>query len=351
MKKIFLLLLIFFYFINASEKSWIPHYLENTKLQKKYNEQLISIQTNDQKTTKVPTSLVQQIQTLKHLQEDLGNQDQIPVNQISALQLRSVLALMESVQDHSQLKGKKLYDAMSKDVYISNGIDVLKAVNYLDIKPPLDKPVIEFLTYEIAGEQDSPWWKPRKNTSLLDQLKDFGSDEKKYYGALIARYYLLRTGKYLANIPQDILNHKNYAFSIRDYVEYPAARMVLNARGGIQDRAIVFNGFDLSNLYLNSLDGFQELISFSKVNPQLILRIYLDNNKLETIEHSVFDIFPRLSYLVLSNNKLTSLDPLVFMQLPLKKITLNNNMLTQDTINQLKKVLRNVEIQLQRQSD
>jgi Leucine-rich repeat (LRR) protein len=370
MKYLAVVMLLISIFVTASEKSWIPHYLESKNvLKKKYNEPLVSIQTNDQKTFKIPISLVQQMQTLKNLQEDIGAQDQIPVNQISSSQFRPVLALLESAQGHPQLRGQKLYDAMGKDVHINDGIEVLKAVNYLDIKPPLDKPVIGFLAKQIADEQDSPRWKPRRNIPLTEQLKDFGG-AKIPYGALIARDYFLRTGKNLPNLPQEVLNHENYAFSIQGYLNNQLLRARLADRrvpgldmaffDRMQSRSFPQPGLqvpgprggdmynrviDLSQLNLNSLEGMENLQPTYHYSISETLTLYLDQNKLKNIELESFTGMPALQYIDLSNNKISEIDPAVFSSLnALKYLILRNNPLTYESKRGLLDTLPNVKI-------
>lgn len=366
------------FYLTAGQKDWIPSYLESkNKLKQKYNEPMTIIQTNDRKQVKVPASFVQKLETLNRLQQDVGAQAEIPLQQISSAQLYHVLAIMESVQSHPQLRGQKLYDAMGKDVYITDGIEILKAVDYLDIKPPLDKPVIEFLAREIAHGQDSPRWKPRRNIPLSQQLRDFGSDAAKNYGALIARYYVLLTGKNLPNLPQEILTHKNYAFSIKEYVEHPAAHDFLREKFGNNaflqfptrsDRWMPMGGPDslsqdsdgvrsknsngdlnLSELNINDIEGLSEYWRYMHPAFQWrVATIHLDHNKIESLTkansfRALASMYPRdnnipgVYALVLSDNKIVEINPVVFNDLPdLRVVDLTNNPLSEENKQRLR---------------
>ncbi len=362
MKKIVALLVVLPAILTAGQKDWIPRYLEsNNRLKQNYNEPMVIIQTNDRKQVRVPTSLVQGMETLNRMQQDVGAQGEIPLQQISSTQLLPVLALMESAQDHPQLKGKKLYDAMSKDVHIADGIEVLKAVNYLDIKPPIDKPIIEFLAHELALAQDSPVWKPRRNIPLSEQLRDFGSDAAKNYGALIARNYFLRTGKNLPNLSQDMLNHENYAFSVKEYLDHKATHNFLREKLGIyfsvgfdrfmpiggpdvyssRDGIPITNSVDLSKLNINDIEGLNQYRSYIHPAAQWRLKaIWLNHNKIKSLtKPNSFSAFrggvpaydEGVVALVFSNNNITEVDPVVFNNLPnLKIVDLRNNPLTQE---------------------
>lgn len=384
MKRVLILIIVMPLFISAGQKDWIPSYLESkNKLKQKYNEPMVVIQTNDRKQVHVPTSLVQRMNTLINLQQEVGAQDQIPLNQISSAQLYPVLALIESAHNHLwQLRGQQLYDAMGKDVYITNGIEVLKAVNYLDITPPLDKPIIEFLAREIAHEQDLPRWKPRRNIPLSQQLKDFGSDAAKNYGALIARYYLLFTGKNLPNISQEMLDHKNYAFSMKEYLEHPAAHNFLREKFGRRAFAYFPTRFDrlmpmtsdeslsrdddgvitkntngdlnLSELNINDIDGLNEYWRY--IHPAFqwrVATIHLDHNKIESLTkpnslRALRSMYPGNNVsgvyaLVLSDNKIAEIDPIVFDNLPdLRVVDLTNNPLSQEIKQRLRAAHPNI---------
>lgn len=376
MRQVITIILLIPLFLSAGQKDWIPHYLETKNvLKKKYNEPVISVETNDRTIVKVPRSLVQEMRTLNGMQQDLGAQNEIPLQQISSKQLYPVLALVESAKDHRQLRGQKLYDAMGKDVYITNGIEILKAVNYLDIQPPLDKPVIEFLAREIALGQDSPRWNPRRNIPLSQQLKDLGPDAAKNYGALIARYYLLLTGKNLPNLPQEMLNHENYAFSIKEYLENTATHSFLREKFGNRafshfptrlERSMPMGGPDslsidrdgvrtkdsngdlnLSELNLNDIDGLNEYWRY--IHPAFqgsVATIHLDHNKIESLTkpnsfsalRSMYpgNNVPGVHALVLSDNKIAEIDPIVFNNLPdLRVVDLKNNRLSQEIKQQL----------------
>lgn len=365
-------------FVDAGQKDWIPSNLETkNRLKQTYNEPMVVIQTNDQKQVRVPTSLVQMMGTLTSLQQEVGGQGEIPLQQISSSQLLPALALIESAHNHRQLRGQKLIDAMGKDVYIKDGIEVLKAVNYLDVKPTIDKPVIEFLAHELALAQDSPWWKPRRNIPLNQQLRDFGPDAAKNYGALIARYYVLLTGKNLPNLPQEILTHKNYAFSIKEYVEHPAAHDFLREKFGNNafgyfptrsDRWMPMGGPDslsqdsdgvrsknsngdlnLSELNINDIEGLSEYWRYMHPAFQWrVATIHLDHNKIESLTkansfRALASMYPRdnnipgVYALVLSDNKIVEINPVVFNDLPdLRVVDLRNNPLSEENKQRLR---------------
>lgn len=372
----FFWVITFIFSLGAMEKSWAPHYLESKNiLKKKYEEPSIAIRTNDQKRVAIPASFIQYMQTIKNFQEEFKDEEmaEIPMKQISSSQLKKVVSMFESVQKHlpENLKGKKFYDAVGKDVHISNGIDLLRAINYLDIQPPLKKPIISFVTYEIAAEQDSPWWKPRKSIPLFEQLKEFGPAEKIYYGSFIARNYFLQTGENLPDLPKDIVDHENYAFSINDYLENNRLHKLLRKRvpgfmlsiyekvmpsthssiGLIipapKDDLDYHGGIDLSGLYLDSLDGLENIKHYIYgYNIAKTRTLYLENNKLRTIEPGTFDFMTKLEYIDLSNNKLESIDPYVFIYLyKLKVLKLMNNPLSDQNKQLLQQRLpQNVQI-------
>lgn len=343
------------------------------ELRKTYNEPIVIIQTNDREEIKAPQSLVQKLATLANMLSDVGDINGIPLNQISSSQLRSVLALMESANDHQQLQGKRLYDAMAKDVSIRNPIEILKATNYLDLQPPVDKPVVNFLAKQIADEQDYPRWKPRKNIPLMKQLKDFGA-ARIPYGALIARYYFLRTGKNLPNLTQEVINNENYAFSIKEYLDNAVTHTMLSEKPGSWfsvgfDRFMPLswpssyesedgipagtnNSVNLSRLNINDIEGLNEYRSY--IHPDFQRRvkaIWLDHNKITSlIAPNSFRAFAGspahegVNALVFSNNKITEIDPVVFNNLPyLRIIDLRNNPLTQAQIQQLRTAHPNKE--------
>lgn len=176
-------------------------------------DKIVLISSDNVKFT-VPLEAAKQSEMIKHLLADevTGLKKEIPLSKIASTTLKEIINLLTAMQQHQDLKGKKLLDKLEQEVPVSDIYELLKAANYLDIKP-----IIELATRAIAKGL------LKTNRELFEpELKKIAQkiEEKKLLEDVF-HYYFLFTGIKIGGFPQSI-----YTVSAQEKGDYPQENWV-----------------------------------------------------------------------------------------------------------------------------
>jgi|GEM_PF-5179025 len=247
---------------------------------------------------------------------------------------KTLALLKELAQCPANLKGKALLDRLEKKIEIQESqtvnkwwnnqlyietVDLLKAVDYLDIPP-----AITFLIYTLI--------KKIKKSENIEELitKEKVCTNFKYE---FARYYRLLMGDFFPRVDRD-----TYSFSLQEYEDYQKHYLF----------SYIFKlkeySRDFSGLQLGDLQGFEKLPNYNSASfillennhiislanvfagPNSVERLNVNNNRIQKIESSNFINLKNLTQLRLNNNKITHLEASVFEPLVnLSLLNLDNN--------------------------
>lgn len=259
-----------------------------------------------------------------------------PVNTISVSTMRNIVEFMRSYyRYHDTLKGRALFDTIENEVSFGDAIAVLKAADYLGLKP-----LVEFAARLVVTRMPSR----EELATIMGDLVAAGIDQ-------IGRYYFLLTGE---NLVSEI---KLSGYSVQDYLDYRPHIIALKTQG---------YRLDLAHLHLRSLDGITKIphldtFRFLELNHNILTQIepgalkefasvillHAHYNKFTTLDSDTFCGMKALKTIRLENNALESVDPAVFACLPaLQAIIIQNNKLSQESITALQKALPHVAIGL-----
>ena len=186
----------------------------------------IKYETHDSQIFEVPREIALQSETLNDLMEDVGlwgaetialpetisNQ---PGALISNATFARMIQIMRAFNDHKNLKGRALYDAVQNNVgELQNPFLLLRGFNYLNYKLG-----IQLIARLIAGSD-----------LLLNQaqaqLMSVDANTRAGLFKEVARYYFLLYGRDLPGIDQ-----ASYGFSIKEYLDYQPA-LIEKGRAG-----------------------------------------------------------------------------------------------------------------------
>ena len=215
----------------------------------------------------------------------------IPFTNISGKTLEEVVHLLNALYEYRELQGKKLLDALDTKVAVKDPLELLKAVNYLDI--PI---LVQLAARQIAGQEavKSTIQKIYK-IPLVQQIKTaFGASAPAILKLIEHYYVLVNGGKHIDEIPQD-----SYGFSLRDYLDYTPdliAKRMDNER----------HSLNLSGLQLRDLNGLENL---PQIN--LIKSLNLSQNQLTKLPNFIINL-PHLDQLNIFQTKIRTIDPELF---------------------------------------
>ena len=245
--------------------------------------------------------------TIKNLIQDIQGSSDVSASQFNGALLRIFIDIAQEEEKLETKDQKIILESLSR--FLPNDLNQLFEVQNLAYS--FAYPLLQNLVaYKIAKEYST-----EENAVSLDPL--------------VAKYYYLINGKKLSYVHPDL-----YGFSIDELRSFDRfERKVSGIRGS--------RTLNLNNLYLNSLNGLDDIPEFEKTN-----ELDLSRNKLESLPSNFLNKLTDLRWLNLANNNLTNVDNKIFnyRRNKLEELRLYGNSLLKQNIENLRKCLPNTSI-------